>query len=56
MPNAAGLLRFAATFVATLVVGFASIWGVFALWYQVPGGQALKILGVFLWSASVSPC
>jgi hypothetical protein len=50
-PGAATLLRFAAAFLATLVVGFSSIWGVFALWYQVPGGQAMKVLAVLLWSA-----
>ena len=47
--NAASLLRFAATLLAALVVGFSAIWGAFALWYQAPGGQALKTLGVLLW-------
>src|ERR1700688_3668237 len=48
--GAAGLLRFAATLLATLVVGSSAIWGAFALWYQAPGGQARKILSVFLWA------
>jgi Domain of unknown function (DUF4105) len=47
---AAGLLRFAATLLATLVVGSSAIWGAFALWYQAPGGQARKILSVLLWA------
>jgi hypothetical protein len=36
---------------ATLIVGVAAIWGAFALWYQLPGGHALKTLGVALWAA-----
>jgi hypothetical protein len=48
--GAAGLLRFAATLLATLVVGSSAIWGAFALWYQAPGGQARKILSVLLWA------
>ena len=48
--GAASLLRFTATLLATLVVGFSAIWGAFALWYQFPGGQALKTLSVFLWA------
>jgi hypothetical protein len=47
----ASLLRFAVTFLATLVVGCSAIWGAFALWYQAPGGQALKTLCVLLWVA-----
>jgi hypothetical protein len=49
--HAASLLRFAATLSATLAVGFSAIWGAFALWYQAPGGQALKTLSVLLWAA-----
>jgi hypothetical protein len=49
--NGASLLRFAATFLATLVVGSSAIWGAFALWYQAPGGQALKTLCVLCWVA-----
>jgi hypothetical protein len=47
----ASLLRFAVTFLATLVVASCAIWGVLALWYQAPGGQALKTLCVLLWVA-----
>jgi uncharacterized protein DUF4105 len=47
----AGLLRFATIFLATLLVGSSAIWGVLALWYQAPGGHALKILCVLLWAA-----
>ncbi len=43
--------RFAVTLAATLIVGFSAIWGVFALWYQTPGGQALKVSSVLLWAA-----
>ena len=43
------LLRFAVTLLATLIVSSSAIWGAFALWYQAPGGQALKTLSVLLW-------
>jgi Domain of unknown function (DUF4105) len=46
----ARFLRIATRVLATLVVGFPAIWGAFALWYQVPGGHALKTLGVALWA------
>jgi hypothetical protein len=42
-------MRFTFTLLATIFVGFCAIWGAFGLWYQAPGGQALKILGVALW-------
>jgi hypothetical protein len=45
-----GVLRFAVTFLATLAVGSCAVWGAFALWYQAPGGQALKIFCVLLWA------
>jgi hypothetical protein len=45
----AQVLRFAATFLATLVIGSCAIWGACALWYQIPGGHALKTLSVVLW-------
>jgi hypothetical protein len=48
--SAATLLRFAVTFLATLLIGSSAIWGAFALWYQAPGGQALKSLSVLLWA------
>jgi hypothetical protein len=47
--SGASLLRFTVTFFATLAVGSSAIWGAFALWYQAPGGQALKTLSVLLW-------
>jgi Domain of unknown function (DUF4105) len=47
--NAASLMRFAATLLATLIIGFSAIWGALALWYQAPGGQSLKTLSVLLW-------
>src|ERR1700675_930643 len=48
--GAASLMRFAATLLATLIIGFSAIWGAFALWYQVPGGQSSKTLSVLLWA------
>jgi Domain of unknown function (DUF4105) len=36
---------------AILIATVVAIWGCFALWYQVPGGRALKTLGVALWLA-----
>jgi hypothetical protein len=48
---AAGVLRFTVTLLATLIVGFSGIWGMFALWYQAPGGHALKTLGALAWAA-----
>jgi hypothetical protein len=47
--SVASLMRFAATLLATLIIGFSAIWGAFALWYQAPGGQSLKTLSVLLW-------
>jgi Domain of unknown function (DUF4105) len=49
-PRAIGLLRSARKVLAILVIGFPAVWGAIALWYQVPGGQAVKALGVLLWS------
>ena len=49
--SAASLLRIAATSLATLVVGSSAMWGGFALWFQAPGGRALKTLGVLSWTA-----
>jgi len=49
--SGASLLRFAVTFLATLVVASSAIWGALALWYQAPGGQALRTLSVLLWVA-----
>jgi hypothetical protein len=47
--GAASLLGLTATLLATLIIGSSAIWGAFALWYQEPGGQALKLLSVVLW-------
>lgn len=47
----ASVLRFASIFLATLLVGSSAIWGALALWYQAPGGQALKTLCMLLWAA-----
>src|ERR1700688_4410842 len=49
--GAASLVRFAATLLTMLIVGFSTIWGALALWYQVPGRESLKTLSVLLWSA-----
>ncbi|MEP6546377.1 MAG: DUF4105 domain-containing protein [Gammaproteobacteria bacterium] len=43
-------MRLTVTLLGSLVVGLAAIWGALALWYQAPGGQALKTLSVFLWA------
>ncbi len=43
-------MRFAAILAVTIVGAFSAIWGAFALWYQAPGGHALKALSVFLWA------
>jgi hypothetical protein len=42
-------MRFTVMLPATVIVGFCAIWGAFVLWYQAPGGQALRILGIVLW-------
>jgi hypothetical protein len=44
--SAASPIRFTATLLATLIAGSSAIWGVFALWFQAPGGRALKTLSV----------
>jgi hypothetical protein len=49
-PRTIRMLRIARSAVATLAVGFPAVWGGFALWYQLPGGQAAKLVGVALWS------
>jgi hypothetical protein len=45
------LLRFAATLLATLILGSTTIWGALALWFQAPGGRARKSLSVLSWAA-----
>src|SRR3982074_3223865 len=47
----ASLLRFAATLLATFIVGSSAVWGALALWYQAPGGRSRKSLSVLLWAA-----
>ena len=48
--GATSLLRLTGALLATLIVACSAIWGAFALWYQKPGGRALKALSVLLWS------
>lgn len=49
-PTVASLLRIASTFLATSVVVLTGLWGALALWYQLPGGQITKALGILVWS------
>ena len=44
-------MRFMISLLATLIVGIPAIWGAFVLWFQVPGGNAPRILSVVLWAA-----
>ena len=39
------------TAVAVIVLPLLTLWGGFALWYQIPGSQVLKALGVVVWVA-----
>ena len=48
-PTTASSLRAAATVLSSLIIIFPAIWGGFALWYQVWGGQFFKGLCVVLW-------
>jgi hypothetical protein len=50
-PGAVSVLRIAAMVFLTLIIGLLAVWGAFALWYQAPGGHALKTLFVLLWAA-----
>jgi hypothetical protein len=50
-PTTASSLRAAAAVLASLIIIFPAIWGGFALWYQIPGGQFFKGLSVALWGA-----
>ena len=50
-PTTASSLRTAAAVLANLIVIFPAIWGGFALWYQVPGGQFFRGLCVVFWGA-----
>ena len=50
-PAAASSLRAAAAVLSSLIIIFPAIWGGFALWYQIPGGQFFRGLCVMLWGA-----
>jgi len=50
-PTIASALRLAGTVLASLLIAFPALWGGFALWYQIPGGQILKDSTVVLWGA-----
>jgi hypothetical protein len=39
------------TAVAVIVLPLLTLWGGFALWYQIPGGQVLKAVSVVVWVA-----
>jgi hypothetical protein len=56
MTGAGRWLRLAATLLATAAIAGCAIWGALALWYQAPGGQALKILCTTLWAAIGIAC
>ncbi len=49
--SSANILRIAGSLLASIVILLPAAWGTVALWYQVPGGQAFKILSMVLWSA-----
>jgi hypothetical protein len=48
--SASSLLRIAATLLPTFVAASCVMWGAFALWFQAPGGRALKALSVLSWA------
>jgi hypothetical protein len=56
MTDAGRWLRVAATLLATAAIAGCAIWGALALWYQAPGGPALKILCMALWGAIGIAC
>jgi len=37
--------------VAAIVLPLLTLWGAFALWYQLPGGAIVEVLGVAIWVA-----
>jgi Domain of unknown function (DUF4105) len=43
------LLRSITAVVLTLAVGLPALWGAFALWFQLPGGQVIKTCGMLVW-------
>jgi hypothetical protein len=50
-PTTASSLRAAATVLSSLIIIFPAMWGGFALWHQIPGGQFFKGLCLVLWGA-----
>lgn len=44
------MLRIAAMFLGSLLIGVLTTWGGFALWYQSPGNALVKVIGIVLWS------
>jgi hypothetical protein len=47
--TASSFLRIAVALLASLLVGLPAAWVVLALWFQAPGGNALKIAIVAVW-------
>jgi hypothetical protein len=39
------------TTVAVIVLPLLTLWGTFALWYQLPGGPVVKAIGAVIWVA-----
>jgi hypothetical protein len=48
--NAANVLRLCGQILAGAIVTLAAGWGLFALWYQAPGGHAGKIAIMLVWA------
>jgi len=38
--------------VAVIVLPLLTLWGAFALWFQIPGGQIVKTLSIVIWVAA----
>jgi Domain of unknown function (DUF4105) len=51
MASTANILRIATIAIATLLIGLPAAWGALALWFQVPGNQAIKGIAVAVWAA-----
>jgi Domain of unknown function (DUF4105) len=41
------------TVLAIVVMFFSGFWGAFALYYQLPGGRAVRLMGSALWTVAV---